>query len=911
MRIVKSTPHKLEDRTAGSQIGFNGLNQYASAGVNPNIIHAVDYFKDFTICFFLRVIEPHSEKTGNPENAWPWTMYQRFDAGSVFRYNGFGIVTSKSGAPSGKYRMRFIMGRDRPYEGYVAGEANASYHKGALYHIAVTYNSTSLFQFFVNGVKMPMHPTTKLGSGVIQGSIWDYGHPPFLLGTGLDLHNIHEYYSESNTSHFMVFNKILSHDEIKPMAKKGKIPSSARGTCVAHYPCTQPNGLQIFDTVGQYNHKKPVLLFGQETNFYIPHPDRITRLGKRYTITNNAGTATAINLDVNGALTDYENDDGVVVHVRYRTNDIWFMYARNESATTALHTQNLGNTAGEWQEAYFYWKHDYTIDVATRANVYLNFTNGGGLGSAYAVGSYIEFDFIRISKQLKPFHADLVNFTDLETGTSLSSSNQAWKDFYQNGKNYLAHHFQISNYYGTSSGHDIVFSASNHANWAIGSDDFEYYATFSASSYANMSMRPFYKPDTNWITFTVHTTAGLILEVNVGNGMYLGKIVAVQPISELFVPGNIHTVAFKKITNDAANWKLILDGRELDFIVESNTLGATVLNSVGTIRFFSNAAASFTLRAYETKFIVGNITRGHWQWNNRAGSTVTDLTGHSDITIKVPDSLELYAGGKYWRENKSDKPALINALKFTAATRTVAQISTEGNTFSNQENVSYLLSFYYPYTTFGQGTGATEFLLFHGNLASEATEPNNYVLIALRAGTTELLVQTMSTTSGGLNFVTDVKHGKGFHSIVLNLPKLSDISTQKAVLFYNGSKAGEAWYNNTDGNARIAPVDLSRFKYFAVGKNIRTTNPLDSDAYVIQTALTLDYHFSAREASQMHNNTFFSGPKLNESRFQVLLDYNRAINTNSLKNHGIIGGDAALSGFADLAGALTSINTLR
>lgn len=230
MRVLERTIQQRKARVnCDSLLSLNGVDQYADAGVQQNLLNAINYDKNWSgsLCFE--------------------TTYQ-----TSFRYI-FSLHDNKS-TPYGMYL--YTVGDDLT----VAFGNSQTTRKtvktkiplDSLINALINYNaSTQTFEVFINGVYSSL---SLLKNDTITGDVYTQT-PRFLIAKAENAFGTTSY-TKANLNHVAFFNRTLTEPEIKSIHRYGGLlPESTHAACVAHY-ATLTNGQVMPDLVANYNPAK-------------------------------------------------------------------------------------------------------------------------------------------------------------------------------------------------------------------------------------------------------------------------------------------------------------------------------------------------------------------------------------------------------------------------------------------------------------------------------------------------------------------------------------------------------------------------------------------------------------------------------------------------------------------------------
>ena len=233
--IVRNSLFDRRERVnVDSLLAFDGGNQYASAGLNPNIIGALDYDRDWTIGILLM---PQAKAT-NPQNPY------LFSTGKIDR--GLNLYFRQAAS-----ELNINLARTNAERIH----ARVSIAEETLQYLTIKYQAQGQnITVQQNGInELPVNYVSK---GTITASVHTlqdilFGTPEAGLVTSGRA-------GKFSLSHLAVYNRITSTTEDRFTHRHGGIiPQSTHAACVAHYVADR-EGLTMWDVVEQYNWAKPL-----------------------------------------------------------------------------------------------------------------------------------------------------------------------------------------------------------------------------------------------------------------------------------------------------------------------------------------------------------------------------------------------------------------------------------------------------------------------------------------------------------------------------------------------------------------------------------------------------------------------------------------------------------------------------
>ncbi len=236
--IVKNSLYDRRERVnVDSLLAFDGVNQYADAGVNNNLIAPFsDKNLPKAISFFIQVPK------GVDVTDFPVFSILYDDAGSYYGYelrlnnysrNRFGFKSQWVSNNQGRFQNLSVQA------------------KGSLYHVFLNLADYNNMELFVNGQRRSF-----INVGQNSGTVTVDGVTPTLY---LGYSPWQNKYFHGLLGHVSFHNDTLTETEIRSIHRHGGlIPTSTHAACVAHYVADR-EGLVIWDVCPQYNYAKESL----------------------------------------------------------------------------------------------------------------------------------------------------------------------------------------------------------------------------------------------------------------------------------------------------------------------------------------------------------------------------------------------------------------------------------------------------------------------------------------------------------------------------------------------------------------------------------------------------------------------------------------------------------------------------
>jgi hypothetical protein len=226
-----------------SMIAFDGVSQYASAGVNQNVVQGIDANKDFAISLFVDI-------TKIPSSGQRYHFFASMDINPSVAWRGIGIILFAES--DGRFLLRFAVSGNKSASTNIYAAHYRFPREKKLHHFVFNHPVSRFSDIYHNSVKTVVEHLNQANYG--GESIWNNQEMLFN----------HDQYQVTGTikggislAHCTFFNRTLTAQEIQYIhAQGGLLPASTHAACVAHYPCTQREGNTLFDVVEQYNYAK-------------------------------------------------------------------------------------------------------------------------------------------------------------------------------------------------------------------------------------------------------------------------------------------------------------------------------------------------------------------------------------------------------------------------------------------------------------------------------------------------------------------------------------------------------------------------------------------------------------------------------------------------------------------------------
>lgn len=396
-----------------SMVSFDGVNQYASAGVNQNVINAIDYNKKFAISCLVYI---------NGLNQVSTILCIR---SAFINSNSVNIGT-----------FRFALGRDETtgkfcVEVLAIQGSNGSFYTyrtdyfllpDRLYSIVLRKTTTQFASntSYVATVNRVSYPLTRVASSSEIGNTFYRGNDELTIGTTrTQYNNSLSSLLSGGITHLSIFNDDLGNEFDYIHQQGGLVPASAHANCVAHYPCTQREGNMLWDVVQQYNYtKEPLQMIYTPVLSDTDWTGSATFSGGIATINNNNdGSNGSLNL----ASSKFRSMEAGRT---YRVEVDVINYVAGRISISLGSRLSVGDTTITGDGTYSRTVTPTAYDLG--GTKYINITvRPTGTNVNYQISAV---RFIPISHPvLTPYHAQLFNFTETQHS---GSAQTAWKDFY-------------------------------------------------------------------------------------------------------------------------------------------------------------------------------------------------------------------------------------------------------------------------------------------------------------------------------------------------------------------------------------------------------------------------------------------------------------------------------------------------
>lgn len=504
-------------------------------------------------------------------------------------------------------------------------------------------------------------------------------------------------------------------------------------------------------------------------------------------------------------------------------------------------------------------------------------------------------------------HSNLINYSDDEAGDVFCSSNKVWKEFYLPKGIYQANAYRMFN----PSNADNAPSAPDSTDMQFGTGDFEYeiklkFASFQASTTAEY-LHLFDKvvDGSDRQLFTYHMAK---FKLYMAKGST--KVVATQAyVNELCEIGKVHTIRFKKLTTNPANWKILIDGKEVAVLLENNgTFTDDILSNTAPAKFLYGSSVTEFL-VHEMKLWKAGVLMARWSWNNRAGSKVFDLVGQNHISI--PSYYYTSHGSRHWIEKKSEKCPVANALRFNKAQ---SQYLTVPNFVPTGENGYTMIA------GFALESSRNFDSAWHDHFLSKRKSVSGdyrYIGYAGLYSTDAKNVIYLRDAVGAAPY--EIKNRLKALNLLISTWKRIDSTSYLWELYLNGELVHSAIRTNMDFYTTTfdqLPGDL------AIGADIGFIGTRHLDGYLFYTAIAKGI-ITAEQVAELNNNTLYLQPNKDWTNldWQLLVNFNRIINTSgvyTLEDLSGKGHTITLRNFTsnnvtpgDAAYSLTPLNNLR
>ncbi len=211
MSLGKTIQERMARVNCDSLLSFNGVDQYADAGPNTNVVNAINYNRDFCISAFVTL------KSAAKSNL---ILVDRVDVAGD--NTGFLFRTTPGVSPKLAFNL------DYNASGNTGVVGNLTLSLNTLYHVAVVVGADRTVKLYINGV---LDASGTLNSGTLtygSNNIY-FGHAPEYTGNND--------FSSIAISHIAVFNRTLTEPEIRSIHRYGGYLATdeVRQACVAHY----------------------------------------------------------------------------------------------------------------------------------------------------------------------------------------------------------------------------------------------------------------------------------------------------------------------------------------------------------------------------------------------------------------------------------------------------------------------------------------------------------------------------------------------------------------------------------------------------------------------------------------------------------------------------------------------------
>ena len=243
MVLERTIQQRRERVNVDSLLSFDGVNQYASAGVNPNIAPAIDFDKTFSISLMAELVGQNRQFSVSHRSA-------HINSNST-NIGGWGIEAEYN-ISTQKYRLLFLGIQNNTGDFY--RYATPYLINGGLHHIVLSkVGAGPDFIFFVD--RHPYAALAQPDTGIVE--TYHRGDEHLTFGARYSQHNnaISEPLA-GKINHIAMLDSPLTEPEIHYIHRYGGlIPESTHLTCVAHYK-TLTSGKIITDLVEDYNPAK-------------------------------------------------------------------------------------------------------------------------------------------------------------------------------------------------------------------------------------------------------------------------------------------------------------------------------------------------------------------------------------------------------------------------------------------------------------------------------------------------------------------------------------------------------------------------------------------------------------------------------------------------------------------------------
>ena len=391
-----------------SLLSFDGVNQYASAGVNPNILNAVEFDRDWAVSFVYQQPLRNTftyilSLSDNDSNGYGLWIYQ---LGNSIRV-GFGNNNNER----------------KTYYWYVV--------PNVLNHIIISYEAASQTLSCTTNT-ITKAPYQKAVDAQLVQSV--YRKTPSLLIAVCQNSFSTLRYSEQLHGSTIFFNFLPSESEAKLLHENPNYLATddLRRACVAHY-VPDREGLILWDVVEQYNWAK----FSNEKNGDfengIEHWPIYLAGGTSGSLTYNA-TEKSARLEITTVGQDTTGVIGIQQSVLVTNEEysLSYEYRVVSSPTLKKFQADIGtNRAGGFINASSdgIWRERTVTGIANTSSLRIYIINNPS--QAFNVGDIVEFRNVRLrhttNPELESYHATLQNFTPTQVE---GSGQDAYLDFY-------------------------------------------------------------------------------------------------------------------------------------------------------------------------------------------------------------------------------------------------------------------------------------------------------------------------------------------------------------------------------------------------------------------------------------------------------------------------------------------------
>lgn len=235
--LQKSRQGRKARLNVESMISFDGVSQYASVGVNQNILPVIDLEGDHSFSFIFSLKEHRSRFCF-------WGIYPAL-------FDGVTAHAVRIGTTGNNYDIFHVY--HEPGKA-LRFKSTVKFNTDTLYHVVWRHSTKT---FVINNIETPSTQITQ-GWNVVNDT---YDNPTNGALTVANLEGDSNFIAPINLSHLTFFNRTLTTEEIQYIhAQGGILPASTHEACVAHYPCTHREGNMLYDVVEQYNYAKATSL---------------------------------------------------------------------------------------------------------------------------------------------------------------------------------------------------------------------------------------------------------------------------------------------------------------------------------------------------------------------------------------------------------------------------------------------------------------------------------------------------------------------------------------------------------------------------------------------------------------------------------------------------------------------------